>query len=154
MTYTISQAAQYVGLTAHTLRYYDKEGLLPFVQKTKSGIRVFTQQDLEWLVLIECLKGTGMSIHEIKKYIDLYSAGDSTLNERLEMFYNQKKKLKKKIVTLKEYMDKINYKIAFYEEAVKNGSINAARYNTCLQKEKERVFKAAEINSKTKKEKI
>ena len=55
MTYTIGQVAQKMGLTAHTLRYYDKEGLLPFVRKSGSGQRVFSEEDLDWLVIIDCL---------------------------------------------------------------------------------------------------
>ncbi len=147
MTFTISQAAKKVGLTAHTLRYYDKEGLLPFVKRTASGIRFFTDKDLEWLVLLECLKETGMSIHEIKQYIDWFLAGDSTLEKRLELFRRQKKRLEKQIRSFQQYMDKINYKIAFYEEAVKKGSIDAAYHNACLQKEKERVFRKTGFNS-------
>lgn len=150
MTYTISQAAEKVGLTAHTLRFYDKEGLLPFVQKSASGIRVFTQKDLEWLVLIECLKGTGMSIREIKQYIDWLAAGDSTLTERLELFRRQKRRLETQMAELQQYMDKINYKIAFYEEAVKAGTIDAAQHNACLQREKARVFGKAGDDPETK----
>ena len=69
MGYSIGQVAKKTGLTAHTLRYYEKEGLLPFVQKSGSGLRVFSDNDLDWLAMIECLKETGMSLKGIKQYI-------------------------------------------------------------------------------------
>ena len=62
MKYSIGQVAKKTGLTAHTLRYYEKEGLLPFVQKTGSGLRVFSDTDIGWLEMIECLKGVVMSL--------------------------------------------------------------------------------------------
>lgn len=66
MRYSIGQVAKKLGLTAHTLRYYDKEGLLPFVRKGSSGARVFEDEDVDWLIIIECLKGTGMQLKDIK----------------------------------------------------------------------------------------
>ena len=82
MRYSIGQVAKKLGLTAHTLRYYDKEGLLPFVRKGSSGARVFEDEDVDWLIIIECLKGTGMQLKDIKKYMDLCQQGDATVGER------------------------------------------------------------------------
>ena len=90
MRYSIGQVAKKLGLTAHTLRYYDKEGLLPFVRKGSSGARVFEDEDVDWLIIIECLKGTGMQLKDIKKYMDLCQQGDATVGERLELFKRQK----------------------------------------------------------------
>ena len=67
MRYSIGQVAKISGLTAHTLRFYEKEGLLPFVQKTSSGLRVFSDNDIGWLEMIECLKGVGMPLKDIKQ---------------------------------------------------------------------------------------
>lgn len=92
MRYSIGQVAKKLGLTAHTLRYYDKEGLLPFVRKGSSGARVFEDEDVDWLIIIECLKGTGMQLKDIKKYMDLCQQGDATVGERLELFKRQKRK--------------------------------------------------------------
>ena len=69
MTYTVGQMAKMLGLAGSTLRYYDKEGLLPFVERSSGGIRMFREKDYEWLQIIECLKKAGMSIKDIKKYI-------------------------------------------------------------------------------------
>lgn len=144
MRYSIGQAAKKMGLTAHTLRYYDKEGLLPFVQKTGSGLRVFTEEDIDWLVVIECLKGTGMQLKDIKQYIDWCQEGDCTLEQRLEMFKRQKARLEEQLCQLNQYMEKINYKIAYYTEAVKNGSIDSVRCNEYLAAEKARIFGKSE----------
>lgn len=140
MGYTIGQAAKKIGLTTHTLRYYDKEGLLPFVGKSSSGLRIFSETDLEWLVIIECLKGTGLSIKDIRQYIDWYCAGNSTLQKRLDMFRQQKQKLEEQMAQIQKHMEKINLKIAFYEDAVANGNMNVYERNKCLAEEKNRIF--------------
>lgn len=85
MGYTVKQASAKTNLAAHVLRYYEKEGLLPRVRRSKSGIRHYSEDDLEWLGLICCLKNTGMSIKQIKEFVDLSIVGDSTLKERCEM---------------------------------------------------------------------
>ncbi|BDH63524.1 hypothetical protein MTP04_36540 [Lysinibacillus sp. PLM2] len=92
-TYSISEVAKALNLTVYTLRYYDKEGLMPFVERTSSGIRIFKESDIDALRIIECLKATGMPIKEIKNFIDWCSKGDSTLQQRYDMFLERKKPL-------------------------------------------------------------
>lgn len=145
MRYTIGKISQKTGLTTHTLRYYEKEGLLPFVQKNSAGIRVFSENDLGWLSMIECLKATGMPLKGIKQYIDWYQEGDTTLSKRLNMFKNQKIYLKQQIKELQKHLEKIDYKINLYQEAVKQGSLEKAENNKELQKEKHRLFNMKEI---------
>lgn len=140
MRYTIGQVAKKLGLTAHTLRYYDKEGLLPFVKKGSSGARVFEDDDLDWLLILECLKATGMHLKDIKKYMDLCLVGDSTLQERMNMFVRQKKRIEEQMQQLNKYMEKIDFKIAYYTEAVKNGSTDIYKKNKYLAQERERIF--------------
>lgn len=140
MRYTIGQVAKKLGLTAHTLRYYDKEGLLPFVKKGSSGARIFEDDDIDWLLILDCLKRTGMQLKDIKRYMDLCQAGDSTLQQRLEMFQSQKIKIEEQMKQLNQYMEKIDFKIAYYQEAVKNGSINIYERNQCLADAKKRIF--------------
>ena len=111
MGYSIGQVAKKTGLTAHTLRYYEKEGLLPFVHKSGSGLRVFSDNDLGWLAMIECLKDTGMPLKGIKQYIDWFSAGDATLPQRLEMFQKHKAKIQEQIKQYKNHLKKIDFKI-------------------------------------------
>ncbi len=76
MFYNISEVAKKMNVTSSTLRYYDKEGLLPFVDRTEGGIRKFKEDDFEWLSIIECLKNTGMSIKDIKAFIDWCMDGE------------------------------------------------------------------------------
>lgn len=140
MRYSIGQVAKKLGLTAHTLRYYDKEGLLPFVKKGSAGARVFEDDDIDWLLILECLKGTGMHLKDIKRYMDLCQIGDSTLQERLQMFQSQKVKIEEQMAQLVQYMEKIDFKIAYYKEAVKNGSIDIYERNKCLADAKKRIF--------------
>ena len=143
MRYSIGQVAKKMGLTAHTLRYYDKEGLLPFVKKNSSGLRMFSDEDIDWLVVIECLKGTGMQLKDIKQYIDWCQEGDATIGRRLEMFKRQKAKLEEQLRQLQQYMEKINYKINLYTEAVKLGSLEQAMNNKKIREEKKKVYDAA-----------
>jgi DNA-binding transcriptional MerR regulator len=70
MTYTISQVAKKLNVTIYTIRYYDKEGLFPFLDRTASGNRIFKEQDIEWIDLICCLKSTGMQIKDIRTLIE------------------------------------------------------------------------------------
>ena len=125
MTYSISEAATRSGLPIHTLRYYEKEGLLPFVQRTPSGNRRFEQSDLDWLALINCLKGTGLQIKEIRTFIDWYKEGDGTLEKRLNLFRKQKSALEAQIKELKMHLKKINHKIKYYETACAAGTEKA-----------------------------
>ena len=141
MRYSIGQVAKKMGLTAHTLRYYDKEGLMPFVKKNSSGLRMFSDEDIDWLVVIECLKGTGMQLKDIKQYIDWCQEGDATIGRRLEMFKRQKAKLEEQLRQLQQYMEKINYKIAYYTEAAAKGSVDQAQKNKNLAAERERIFR-------------
>ena len=71
MIYTVGEMAQKLGVPASTLRYYDKEGLLPFVERSSGGIRMFRESDFEWLQIIRCMKKAGMSIKDIRQYIEL-----------------------------------------------------------------------------------
>lgn len=126
MYYSIGQVATKTGLTVHTLRYYEKEGLLPFVRKSSSGLRMFSDNDLAWLSIIECLKETGMPLKGIKQYIDWFREGDATLPQRLEMFKQQQVKVLAQIEQFQKYLQKIDYKVRLYEEAVKQGSFEKA----------------------------
>lgn len=127
MPYTIGEAAQRMQLNPPTLRYYDKEGLLPFVDRSASGIRLFKESDFEWLQLIECLKATGMSIKEIKQFIDWYQEGDTTLEQRKQMFHERKAAVEKQLKAMQDMMDIVNYKCWFYDKAVEVGSADIVK---------------------------
>ena len=127
MTYTVGQMAKMLGLAGSTLRYYDKEGLLPFVERSSGGIRMFREKDYEWLQIIECLKKAGMSIKDIKKYIVLLQQGDSTIQERLELFQQQRTVLLEQMASLQQTLNTLDYKCWYYETAFQHVIHHRAR---------------------------
>ena len=123
MLYTIGEISKRIGISPHTLRFYAKEGLLPFVERSDRGIRVFKESDFEWLYIIECLKKTGMSLKDIKIFVDWGMAGDETIDQRYAMFSVQRKKVEAQIVELKEALDVLKYKCWYYETAKAAGTL-------------------------------
>jgi len=121
-TYSISEVAKELNLTVYTLRYYDKEGLIPYVERTTSGTRVFKESDIGALKVIECLKSTGMPIKEIKNFIDWCSDGDSTLQQRYDMFVDRKSIVEAQIEELKKTMEVIEHKCSYYKTALDAGT--------------------------------
>lgn len=122
MTYSISEVAKKLNVTVYTIRYYDKEGLLPFVERTPSGIRLFKESDIEALKVIQCLKSTGMPIKEIKNFIAWCSEGDSTLQQRYDMFLERKVAVESQLEELKKTMELINHKCNYYMTALDAGT--------------------------------
>lgn len=122
MVYTVGDAAKMLGVAPSTLRYYDKEGLLPFVERSEGGIRMFRERDIEWLKLIECLKRTGMPIKGIRQFIECTARGDGTIGERLEILERQRESVKKQIAELEEHLEMLDYKVWYYETAKKEGT--------------------------------
>ena len=115
MTYSIKEAAERMGVTTHTLRYYDREGLLPHVERTAGGIRRFSQEDLDGLALINCLKATGMSIRQIKDFLDLSQQGDETLDERRAILRRQRERILAGMEQMQEHLERVERKIAYYD---------------------------------------
>ena len=122
MIYTIKQVAEIMGVSVPTLRYYDKEGLLPFIERKENGTRLFKESDLKTLEIISCMKKSGMPIKDIKVFIDMCIEGDSTLENRLDIFIKRKEVVKKQMEELNKIMDVIEHKISYYEKAVKAGT--------------------------------
>ncbi|WP_206690035.1 MerR family transcriptional regulator [Bifidobacterium dentium] len=122
MPYTIKQAAEIMNVTPTTLRYYDKQGLLPFMERKESGYRVFSDTDIAMLKVIECLKKTGMSIKDIRQFSKWVLMGDDSLKERHEMFLERKRAVESQISELQETLDFINHKCWYYETAIEAGT--------------------------------
>lgn len=127
MLYTVGEMARFLNVSASTLRYYDKEGLLPFVERSNSGIRMFSDKDYEWLKIIECLKKSGLSIKEIRSYIDMTKRGDDSLEERLQLFEERKKDVERQMKELQETLDLLKYKCWYYEMAIQDQSEERVR---------------------------
>lgn len=118
MLYSIGEISNLMHISISALRYYDKEGLIPNIKRDKSGIRKFTENDINALRLINCLKNSGMQIKDIKKFIDWCEEGDSSLEKRLNMFKEQEQNILNQIEVLNESLELIKYKKWYYETAV------------------------------------
>lgn len=125
MVYTVGEMAKMLGVSASTLRYYDKEGLLPFVERSSGGIRMFRDSDIEWLQVIGCMKKAGMSIRDIKQYIEMALQGDETIGLRLDMFRRQREAMKAQMEELRHAMEMVEYKCWYYETAKAAGTTDA-----------------------------
>lgn len=122
MLYTIGEMAKKLNVTASTLRYYDKEGLLPFVERSSGGIRMFKDEDLSGLRIIECLKKTGMPIKDIKHFMDCCAKGDSAIEERLSIIKAQRESVVQQMNELQEMLDMLDYKCWYYDTANEAGT--------------------------------
>lgn len=127
MTYSIGDIAKMIGVATSTLRYYDREGFFPNMTRSNGGIRVFTDLDVEWLKMIDCLKSTGMPIKDIKQFLDWCNEGDSSLHQRRDMFYERKQIVAKQMQELQKTLDMIQYKCWYYDTAVEAGSETAPK---------------------------
>jgi DNA-binding transcriptional MerR regulator len=115
MPYSMKYVVEKLNVTANTLRYYEKEGLLKNIYRDSRGRRVYNDENIERLDFIRALRLTGMPISEIKKYLELNELGDETISERKEMILQHKIKVQNKINQDLKYMEIINYKAAMYE---------------------------------------
>lgn len=122
MLYTVGEAAKLLNVAPSTLRYYDKEGLLPFVERSDGGMRVFADKDFGWLRLVECLKKSGLSIKDIKSYLDMTVKGDETIEDRLMLLRRQKEKVERQMEELRQTLNILNYKCWYYETAKEAGT--------------------------------
>jgi DNA-binding transcriptional MerR regulator len=116
MTYSIQQVAKKLNLTTSALRYYDKEGLLPTLKRTDSGIRSFSETELEWLGLICCLKNSGMPIQDIKHFMNLCLKGETTCEERREVLEKHRSSILRQTELLQNSLCIVDYKIEHYKE--------------------------------------
>ncbi|MEJ6348485.1 MerR family transcriptional regulator [Holzapfeliella sp. He02] len=119
--YTIGQVSQQFNISVSTLRYYDKEGLLPQLKRV-SGIRYFSEKDLEALRVIECLKRSGLEIKTICQFMKWCELGNETLPKRKELFEKQKRVVEEEMKQLQKVYEMISYKCWYYGESVKLGS--------------------------------
>ena len=130
MLYTVGEMAKLLGVSASTLRYYDQEGLLPFFERSSSGIRMFKDSDYEWLQIIGCLKKTGMRLKDIREFILMAMQGDETIDARLMLIQKQREIVKKQLADLKETLDTLDFKCWYYETARSAGTTAAVRNMT------------------------
>lgn len=113
-SYTIDEAAARTGLSKHTLRYYEREGLLPPISKASSGHRRYTDDDIGWVRFLQLLRATGMPIREAKEFVTLTWAGDHTIPQRVEVLTAYRAALIERMARDVEHLDALNYKIDYY----------------------------------------
>ena len=119
--YTIGQVAEMFNMPVSTLRYYDNEGLFPSL-KRESGIRRFSDNEIEALKLIECLKKSGLEIKDIKQFMQWCTEGSSTYQQRKELFERQKKEVEGEIERLNKTLDMLKFKCWYYDTAIADGN--------------------------------
>ncbi len=117
--YSIQEISQKTGLSTHTLRYYEKEGLLSPVERSSGGFRQYTDEDLESLGLICCLKNTGMSLQEIARFIQLTRKGDQTLQQRVELLRQHRENVIQRIQEMQKYLNKVTWKLNYFSEKLR-----------------------------------
>ena len=111
---TIAEVSKKTELSADTLRYYERIGIIPEVERSESGIRNYTDYDLGWIEFSKCMRNSGMSIESIIEYIKLYNKGDATLEARKQLLVSQRDAMQEKLNELQATLDKLNKKIENY----------------------------------------
>ena len=119
--YTIGQVSEMFNIPVSTLRYYDREGLFPGMER-KSGIRKFSDNEIEALRVIECLKASGLEIREIKQFMEWSTKGSATYQQRKQLFETRLKKVEEEMANLQKTKDMLKYKCWYYETAIQDGN--------------------------------
>ncbi|WCK54831.1 MerR family transcriptional regulator [Aneurinibacillus sp. Ricciae_BoGa-3] len=124
MSYSMKYVVDHLNISANTLRFYETEGILNEISRDSKGRRIYSEENIEWIKFIRCLRETGMPISKIKEYIDLYELGNATFLQRKEMMMQHKLEVQNKINESLKYLEIISYKVATYElqeeEVMKN----------------------------------
>ncbi len=114
MGYTIQEVSKKVNLSPYTLRYYERAGLLPSIERDIHGNRSFKDTDIEWINLLHCLRKTGMSISMIRRYVELSLKGTETIQSRRQIMLDHKHGIEEKIAELQQYWELVNNKVQHY----------------------------------------
>lgn len=121
---TIKEVCERYDITPDTLRYYERVGVIPEVNRTKSGIRDFTEEDIKWVENAICMRSAGVPVEMLIEYVKLFQEGDSTITARRNLLIEARVKVQKNLDKYQATLDRLNYKISRYEEAVKTGILS------------------------------
>ncbi|KAF6631829.1 MerR family transcriptional regulator [Paenibacillus sp. EKM208P] len=114
----IAEVSKKFELSQDTLRYYERIGLIPRVNRNKSGIRDYTEEDCRWVEYIKCMRGVGLPIEILIEYVRLFQQGDETMNARKELLIEQRKQLIAKMKNMENVLERMDYKITGYEQTI------------------------------------
>ncbi|HEX9025451.1 MAG TPA: MerR family transcriptional regulator [Clostridium sp.] len=123
MSYSIKEVSQKYNLSTYTLRYYEREGLLPTVQRNDNNKRFYTDIDLGWIEMICCMRSTGMSISYIKNYINLCVKGNDTLSERRKIMLGQREIIKEHLKKYNDLLELVDMKLDYYDKKVSKNEL-------------------------------
>lgn len=116
---TIAEVSRKYDLSQDTLRYYERIGLLPSVARNKSGLRDYSEEDCKWVEFIKCMRSAGLPIEVLIEYMNLFQQGTSTVKARRELLIEQRGVLAERMEELKKTIERLDYKIAYYDNTVK-----------------------------------
>lgn len=114
----IAEVSEKYGLSQDTLRYYERVGLIPRVNRNKNGIRDYTEEDCRWVEYIKCMRGVGLPVEILMEYVGLFQQGDETVGARKELLIEQRKQLAVKMEEMKKVMDRLDDKIEHYDQTI------------------------------------
>lgn len=112
---TIAEVAKEYNISADTLRYYERIGLLPAVNRTQGGIRDYNEADCRWVEFIKCMRSAGLSVEALTEYVMLAQKGESTFEQRKQILIEQREHLRQRIQDLQESLERLNFKISNYD---------------------------------------
>ena len=115
---TITEVSKKYALSQDTLRYYERIGLIPAVNRNKSGIRDYTDEDCKWVEFIKCMRGAGLPIEVLIEYVELFQEGESTIQARKEILIEQRENLIERMEEMQKTLERLNFKISRYENSV------------------------------------
>ncbi|MEO2203552.1 MerR family transcriptional regulator [Paenibacillus pabuli] len=120
MSFTIKEAAERLGCPAHKIRYYEKEGLLPFIKRDQNGNRLFEQEHVDWMRVMSCFRATGMKVSVLKQMVNLAMEGASTIPLRKAMLMQYKDELYQRQNDLNQALEAVNQKLSIYDDMEKD----------------------------------
>jgi MerR family transcriptional regulator, aldehyde-responsive regulator len=115
---TIAEVSEKFALSQDTLRYYERIRLIPSVNRSKNGIRDYTEEDCRWVEFIKCMRGAGLPIEVLIEYVTLFQQGDATIEARKELLIEQRKLLIEKMADMQKTLERLDFKIANYEQTL------------------------------------
>ena len=115
---TIAEVSKKYDLTADTIRYYERIGLIPTIPRTKNGIRDFDEESCSWIEFIKCMRNVGMEIEILLEYVNLFRQGKTTVKARKKLLEEQREKLKEKQESINATIERLDYKLELYDEII------------------------------------